>query len=91
MRKWMVLVLGLVMALGAATLSFAEDVFVTKNGKVYHHAESPFIKNRETVKMTKEEAEAKGYKPSRSYLKAKAAEKAKEAKEAKVDEVAKNN
>ena len=48
------------------------DILDPKNGKVYHHAGSPFIKNRETVKMTKEEAEAKGLKPSKSYLKAKA-------------------
>lgn len=75
MRKMMAIMAGLAIALGAATMALAEDVFVTKSGKAYHHAESPFIKNRETVKMTKEEAEAKGYKPSKSYLKAKAAEK----------------
>jgi len=73
-KRLMVLVMAAVMAINAIGLALAEDVYVTKNGKVYHHAASPFIKNRETVKMTKEEAEAKGYKPSRSYLKAKAAE-----------------
>lgn len=75
-RNLLVLALAAILAAGATGLSFAEDVFVTKNGKVYHHAESPFIKNRETVKMTKEEAEAKGYKPSKSYIKAKADEAA---------------
>ena len=90
MKKLMVIVMGLVMALGAVTMAFAEDVFVTKNGKVYHHAESPFIKNRETVKMTKEEAEAKGYKPSRSYLKAKAEEKAKADAKEQEEQVKKN-
>ena len=79
MKKLMVIVTGLLLALSAATMGFAEDVFVTKSGKVYHHAGSPFIKNRETVKMTKEEAEAKGFKPSKSYLKAMAAEKEKPA------------
>ncbi|NTV30045.1 MAG: hypothetical protein HGA80_08210 [Candidatus Omnitrophica bacterium] len=73
-KKLLVFLMAVVMAAGAAAMSFAEDVFVTRNGKVYHHAESPFIMNRETVKMTKEEAEAKGYKPSKSYLKAKAAD-----------------
>ncbi len=71
-KKLLVLLMAAFMAAGAAAMSFAEDVFVTKSGKVYHHAESPFIKNRDTVRMTKEEAEAKGYKPSKSYLKAKA-------------------
>ena len=71
-KKLLVFLMAAFMAAGAVAMSFAEDVFVTKNGKVYHHAESPFIKNRETVKMTKEEAEAKGFKPSRSYLKAQA-------------------
>ncbi|MBF0123620.1 MAG: hypothetical protein HQL21_09530 [Candidatus Omnitrophica bacterium] len=75
MKKLMVIMMGVVMALSAVTMAFAENVFVTKNGKVYHHAESPFIKNRETTKMTKEEAEAKGYKPSKSYLKAQASQK----------------
>jgi hypothetical protein len=75
MRTLIGIMLGVVMALSAATMGFAEDVYVTKSGKAYHHAESPFIKNRETTKMTKEAAEAKGYKPSRSYLKAKEADK----------------
>jgi hypothetical protein len=74
-KKLLVLLMAVVMAAGVAAMSFAEDVFVTKSGKVYHHAGSPFIKNRETVKMTKEEAEAKGFKPSKSYLKEQAAEK----------------
>ena len=83
-KRLMVLMMAVAMAVGAVGLTFAEDVFVTKNGKVYHHAGSPFIKNRETVKMTKEEAEAKGYKPSKSYLKAKAEEE-KKAQETKVN------
>jgi hypothetical protein len=73
-KRLMVFMLAMIMAMNAVGLALAEDVFVTKSGKVYHHAASPFIKNRETVKMTKEEAEAKGFKPSKSYLKAKAAE-----------------
>ncbi len=68
-KKLLVFMMAAAMAANAAVMCFAEDVFVTKSGKVYHHAESPFIQNRETVKMTKEEAEAKGYKPSKSYLK----------------------
>jgi hypothetical protein len=72
-KRLMVFVMAAVMAMNAVGLALAEDVFVTKSGKVYHHAASPFIKNRETVKMSKEEAEAKGFKPSKSYLKAQTA------------------
>jgi hypothetical protein len=84
-KRLMVFLMAAVMAISAMGLALAEDVFVTKSGKVYHHAASPFIKNRETVKMTKEEAEAKGYKPSKSYLKAKAADdKSKAAENAQI-------
>lgn len=46
----------------------AEDVFVTKYGKKYHKAESRFIKGKEVIKLDREEAEAKGYKPSSEFL-----------------------
>jgi len=48
---------------------FAEDVYVTKNGKKYHKKESRFIKGREVEQLTIEEAEARGYKPSSEFLK----------------------
>lgn len=48
---------------------FAEDVYVTKNGKKYHKKESRFIKGKEVEKLTVEEAEARGYEPSSDFLK----------------------
>jgi len=46
----------------------AEDVFVTEHGKKYHKADSRFLKGKETIKMTREEAEAEGYLPARDFL-----------------------
>ena len=40
-----------------------EVVYVTKRGKKYHKEGCKFIKNRETIKMDKKEAEEKGLKP----------------------------
>jgi hypothetical protein len=50
------------------TMALAEDVYVTKKGKYYHKEGSRFIKNRDTEKLTREEAEERGYKPSREYF-----------------------
>jgi len=44
-------------------LAFARDVYVTKKGKKYHVEDCRWIKNRETIKMSEEEAVKKGYKP----------------------------
>ena len=41
----------------------AKDVYVTKNGKKYHTETCRWVKGRETVKMTEEEAIKKGLKP----------------------------
>lgn len=49
----------------------AEDVFITRTGKFYYPASSPFIKARAMVKISRDDAQARGYKPSKSYLKAK--------------------
>ena len=38
-------------------------VYATKQGKKYHREGCPFIKNRDTISMSQEEAEAKGLKP----------------------------
>jgi hypothetical protein len=56
---------------GSAGYVLAEDVFITRTGKFYYPSSSPFIKTRATIRMPREDAEAKGYKPSKSYLKAK--------------------
>lgn len=59
----------LVLALSAmmTTLALAEDVFITKYGKRYHKADSRFIKGKEVTKLTREEAEERGYKPSSDF------------------------
>jgi hypothetical protein len=49
----------------------AEDVFITRTGNFYYPSSSPFIKTRATTRISREDAESKGYKPSKSYLKAK--------------------
>ena len=61
-KKLMVLALGL-MILSSASLAFAEDVYVTKNGKKYHTQECPLIKNKGPIKISKEEAIEKGLAP----------------------------
>lgn len=52
-----------VLLLTTATFASAKDVYVTKNGKKYHTADCRWVKNREAVKMTEEEAIKKGLKP----------------------------
>lgn len=51
----------------AATAGFAEDVYITKHGKKYHKADSRFLKGKEVEKITREEAEARGYEPSQEF------------------------
>lgn len=65
----------------ATSLAIAEDVFVTKYGKKYHPEGSRFIQNKEVIKMTREEAEAKGYSPSKEFFKKDAASEEKPAAE----------
>ena len=63
--------LGMMLALSATTMTFAEDVYVTKYGKKYHKADSHYIEGKEGVeKLSREEAEELGYEPSREFLKA---------------------
>ncbi len=50
------------------TASFAEDVCVTKQGKKYHKMGSRFVKGREFEVISREEAEARGYKPSSDFF-----------------------
>jgi len=49
--------------LSVCAYSFAEEVYVTKNGKKYHSADCIFIKDRAVQKISKEEAMKKGLKP----------------------------
>jgi len=55
---------------GSSGIVFAQDVFITRTGKFYYPGSSPFVKTRATVKISREDAEKRGYKPSKSYLKA---------------------
>ena len=50
-----------------SAIASAEDVYVTKKGKRYHKKESRFIKGKEVQTMSREEAEALGYKPSSEF------------------------
>jgi hypothetical protein len=51
-----------------ATASFAEWVYVTKNGEKYHHENSRFAKMEGAQRILKEEAEKQGFEPSTAYL-----------------------
>ena len=51
-----------------ATTSFAEWVYVTKNGEKYHHENSRFAKMEGSKRISKEEAEEQGFEPSAAYL-----------------------
>ena len=53
----------LTMFVSMTTLAFAEQVYVTKNGKKYHTAECPLIITKSPQKISKEEAVEKGLKP----------------------------
>lgn len=54
--------------------ALAEDVYVTKSGKKYHNAESKWIQNRETEKISLEDAIERGLEPSKEYLRWKASQ-----------------
>ena len=70
-KKITSLLFGILMSVIVAASALAADayVYVTKNGKKYHNAESRFIKNKETEKITLEEAKSRGLEPSSAYLK----------------------
>ncbi len=51
-----------------STAAFAEDVYVTKKGKKYHKEGSHYIKGKNVEKITREEAEKRGLKPSKEFL-----------------------
>ena len=66
-QKLLSLMMGLTLCALLTTMSFAEDVFVTKKGKRYHKANSRFIKGKDVEKITREEAEKRGLKPSSEF------------------------
>ena len=51
------------MLLVSSTFVFAEDVYVTKNGKKYHKAECLLVKNKGAKPIALEEAQKKSLKP----------------------------
>ena len=62
MKKLMVFILSAAMLANAA-LAFAQDVYVTKNGKKYHTDQAcRWIKNRATTTVDEKVAIEKGYK-----------------------------
>ena len=62
------LLLGLMTTVLLANTAFAEWVYVTQNGKKYHHESSRFAKLEGSQKLSKEEAEELGYEPSKDYI-----------------------
>ncbi len=60
-KKCAVLIVGVVLL--NAALVFAEDVFVTQNGKKFHHELCPLIKNKGAQKISMKEAKEKGLTP----------------------------
>ena len=69
MRKaFLSLFLGMFLLASSAVMAWAEFVIVTKNGSVYHPVESRYSTYEGIEKITKEEAETRGLKPSKSYL-----------------------
>ena len=61
-------VMGLALSMLLTTMSMAEDVYITKKGKRYHKVNSRFIKGKEVEKISREEAEKRGLKPSSEFL-----------------------
>ena len=64
MGRKLVMAVMLMTFLSAATVVFAEDVFITRNGSKYHNEICRLLKNKENVKkMDKKEAIEKEYTP----------------------------
>jgi len=61
--KRIITVILCVMFLSVAGTSFADAVFATKNGKRYHQAECPLVKNKGPEAISLKEAEEKGLTP----------------------------
>jgi len=68
-NKFLIVMLGAMMSFMLTTVALAEDVYVTQFGKKYHKENSRFIKDRDVEKLSKEEAEERGYEPSSEFLK----------------------
>jgi len=69
-RKLAILSLGAAVLL-VASAAFAEEVFVTQNGKKYHVATCQLIKERETSALDEKAAMEQGYAPCGRCLKGK--------------------
>ncbi len=68
MKRWMAVLVCMVL-LGTTSFASAKDVYATKNGKKYHTADCRWVKNRDVVKMTEEEAVKKGLAPCGACMK----------------------
>ena len=67
-RALKVLFLGLITSAMLTSVCFAEWVYVTKNGKKYHPENSRFSQVEGVERISKEDAEERGYEPSKEYL-----------------------
>ena len=55
--------------LAVTTIASADEVYVTKRGKHYHQASCKVLKNRESLKVATEDAEAKKITPCKVCFK----------------------
>ena len=69
MMKRALTVVMLLAAVSFASVAHAEDVYVSKNGKRFHREACKLIQNKETAKLSLEEAGAKGLKPCQRCFK----------------------
>ncbi len=61
--------IGLLMSFLTTSFAFADEVYVTKNGKKYHKKICSWIKNKDAVAISKEEAVEKGLTPCKRCYK----------------------
>ena len=59
------------MLIAGSTFAYAEDVYVTKNGKKYHKADCLLVKDKGAKPISMEEAQKKSLKPCRRCFGAK--------------------
>ena len=64
MNKFLTVILAGMM-LVSSTFAFAEDVYVTKNGKKYHKADCLLVKDKGAKPISMEDAQKKSLKPCR--------------------------
>lgn len=52
-----------ILFLAATTIAAAENVYITDNGTKYHKVDCRFVRNKDALKLSKDEAIGQGYTP----------------------------